>query len=290
MVPGVNGCLQLRYRTTLRPCIDVMIPARRLTLELPQILELMKVGHCLGVPFLSFLGRNLRGAHVHGHIAAQPKIRVAWHMDFAYGEVRVRRCDPGISRFERCADAKLAKIGFRPIKNILEAPASPVLLVLTLRERRNSEKNRTNKRKKPRNFSVHDIPAFKMRHTCVASKDRAGSAPSAASAHFSDRSYVRTTPQLVNKQMGLSPRGLTVPYNKNRTPAPALPILVRLVQRTPQQPGMAKIVARLSSRICASKASCGAPGPGQFIFLNMPAAERMSLSYVSGKIERRSLP
>jgi hypothetical protein len=60
-----------------------------------------------------------------------------------------------------------------------------------------------------------------MRHTCAVSKDRAGSAPAAASAYFTDSSYVRTFLQLVNKQMGLPLRGLPIPYNRNRTPARA---------------------------------------------------------------------
>jgi hypothetical protein len=58
-----------------------------------------------------------------------------------------------------------------------------------------------------------------MRHTCAVSKDRAGSAPAAASAYFTDSSYVRTVLQLVNKQMGLTPRGLPIPHHRNRTPA-----------------------------------------------------------------------
>ena len=167
MIPAVVDCFQLSYLTTLRPRVNIMIRARRLALELPQILELMKVGHCLGVPLLRFLGWNLRGAHVYGHLVAQPEICVAGHMDCAYRKVRVRRCELGISRFERRAAAELAKIGFRRIKNILETPAGPVLLVLTLRERRNSEKTRTKKRKKPRNFSVHDVPALRNEtHLC----------------------------------------------------------------------------------------------------------------------------
>src|SRR5580704_2579861 len=98
-------------------------------------------------------------------------------MDCAYRKIRVRRCELGISWFERSAGAKLAKIGFRCIKNILEIPAGPVLLVLTLCERRNSKKTRTKKRKKPRKFSVHDMSLpFEMRHTCAVTKDRAGSA------------------------------------------------------------------------------------------------------------------
>jgi hypothetical protein len=56
----------------------------------------------------------------------------------------------------------------------------------------------------------------------------------AASAYFTDSSYVRTILQLVNKQMGLTPLGLPIPYN------------VRLIQRTLQQPSVAKIVARVS--------------------------------------------
>jgi hypothetical protein len=51
-----------------------IISARRLTLELPQILELMKVGHGLGVPLFRFLRWNVRGADVHTHLAAQPDI------------------------------------------------------------------------------------------------------------------------------------------------------------------------------------------------------------------------
>ena len=219
MIPAVAGCLHPSYLTTRRSRVNIMIRASRLALELPQILELMKVGHCLGVPLLSFLGWNLRGAHVYGHIAAQPEICVAGHMDCAYRKVGVRRCELGISGFERCAAAKLAKIGFRRIKNELETRASPVLLVLTLCERRNSEKTRTKKRKKPRNFSVHGVPALEMRHACTVSKDRAGSAPAAASAYFSDSSYVRTILQLVKKQMGLTPRGLPILYSRNRTPA-----------------------------------------------------------------------
>ena len=88
-------------------------------------------------------------------------------MDCAYRKVRVRRWELEISTYERCAAAKLAKIGFRRIKNILETPAGPVLLVLTLRERRNSEKTRTKKRKKQRKFSVHDVPALREEtHLC----------------------------------------------------------------------------------------------------------------------------
>ena len=41
----------------------------------------------------------------------------------------------------------------------------------------------------------------------------------ATSAYFTDSSYVRTILQLVNKQMGLTLRGLPIPYNRNRTPA-----------------------------------------------------------------------
>jgi hypothetical protein len=140
-----------------------------------------------------------------------------------YRQIRVRQSELGISGLERCAAAKFAKIGFRRIKNILETPAGPVLLVLTLRERRNSEKTRTKKRKKPRNFSVHDVPAPETRHTGAVSKDRAGSAPAAASAYFTDSSYVRTILQLVNKQMGLTPRGLPIPYERNRLPRARVP-------------------------------------------------------------------
>src|ERR1700722_854992 len=127
-------------------------------------------------------------------------------MDCAYGQVRVRRCELGISGLERCGAAKLAKTGFRAVKNILETPAGAVLLVLTLRERRNSEKTRTKKRKKPRNFSVHDVPTLQDEtHLCCQQGQRAGGAQAAASAYFNDFSYVRTILQLVNKQMGLTP-------------------------------------------------------------------------------------
>src|SRR5580704_16490957 len=179
----------------------------------------MKVGHSFGVPVLRFLGWNLRGAHVHRHFAAQPNIYVAGNMDCTYRKVRVRRREQGISGLEPCAAAKFAKIGFRSIKNILEIPARPILLVLTLREGRNCEKTRAKKRKEPRKFSAHDVSATETRHTCTVGKDRAGSAPAAASAYFTDSSYVRTVLQLVNKQMGWTPRGLPIPYNRNRTPA-----------------------------------------------------------------------
>src|SRR5580704_16959923 len=91
-------------------------------------------------------------------------------MDCAYRQVRIRRCELAVSRFERCAAAKLAKISFRRIKNILKTPAGTVLLVLTLRERRNSEKARTKKREKPGNFSVHDVPANLRRETHLCRK------------------------------------------------------------------------------------------------------------------------
>jgi hypothetical protein len=56
MKPAVAGCLHPSYLTTLLSRVNIMIRASRLDLQLPQILELMKVGHCLGVPDLSFLG------------------------------------------------------------------------------------------------------------------------------------------------------------------------------------------------------------------------------------------
>ena len=91
------------------------------------------------------------------------------------------------------------------------------------------------------------LPILGIRHTCAVSKDRAGSAPAAASAYFTDFSWVRTILQLVTKQMGLTPRWLPIPYNRNRTPArPRSPTLLRLIQRTLQQPRAAKIVARFS--------------------------------------------
>jgi hypothetical protein len=56
VIPAVTGCLHPSYLTTLLSRVNIMIRASRLDLELPQRLELMKVGHCLGVPLLSFLG------------------------------------------------------------------------------------------------------------------------------------------------------------------------------------------------------------------------------------------
>jgi len=121
-------------------------------------------------------------------------------MDCANRKIRIRRCGLGISRFERCDATKFAKIGFRSVQNILETPAGLILLIPALRKRRNSKKTRTKKRKrkrkKPRTFSVHDVPAPEIRHTCAVSKDRAGSAPAAASAYFTDFSYALTILQL----------------------------------------------------------------------------------------------
>jgi hypothetical protein len=80
-------------------------------------------------------------------------------MDCAYRQVGVWRRGLGIARLERWAAAKLAKVGFRRVQNVLEAPARPVLLVFTLCESWNRKKTRTKKKKKPRNLSVHDVPA-----------------------------------------------------------------------------------------------------------------------------------
>ena len=199
MIPSVAGCLHPSYLTTLLSRVNIMIRVIRLALELPQILELMKIGHCLGVPLLRFLGWNLRGALIQRHLAAQPEICVTGHMDSAYRKVRVRRCELGISRFERCAAAKLAKIGFRRIKNILEIPAGPVLLVLTLRERRNSEKTRTKKTKKPRNFSVHDVPALRDEIHLCCKQGQSRECPS-GSKRVLHRLQLRTNYPAVGKQ------------------------------------------------------------------------------------------
>ena len=57
--------------------------------------------------------------------------------------------------------------------------------------------------------------------------------------------------------MGHTLRRWAIPHKKNWTPpCPRSPSLFDLRQRTPQQPGLAKIVARFLSRICASMASC----------------------------------
>jgi hypothetical protein len=56
MIAAVAGCLHPSYVATRLSRVNIMIRASRLALELPQILEPMKVGHCLGVPLLSFLG------------------------------------------------------------------------------------------------------------------------------------------------------------------------------------------------------------------------------------------
>ena len=81
VIRAVVGCFEVGWVTALRTRVYIMIDARRLVLELPQILQLMKVGHCFGVPLLRFLGWKLRGAHVYGHSTSQPEIRVAGNMD-----------------------------------------------------------------------------------------------------------------------------------------------------------------------------------------------------------------
>jgi hypothetical protein len=241
----VARCFELRRFATLGASVHIMIGAGRVGFELPQILQLMEVGHGLGVPLLGFLGRKLPGAAVHCDLAAQPEIRAAGHMDCAYRKIRVREREFAIARFERCAAAKLKKIRLRSVQNILEAPAGSILLVLTLRECRDSEKTGNEKREKPRNFYVHDVSALELRHTCAVSKDRAGSAQAAASAYFTDSSYVRTILQLVKKQMGFDARRVAhrLPQGSDSRGA-AFPIIVRLIQRSFQQPGLGKIVAR----------------------------------------------
>ena len=84
----VADCFHLRWLTTLRARVHEMIGTGRLALELPQILQLLKVGHCFGVPLLSFLSWELGGADVHRHLAAQPEIRAAGYMDCANRKVR----------------------------------------------------------------------------------------------------------------------------------------------------------------------------------------------------------
>lgn len=199
MIPAVVGCFQMRWVTTLRPSVHIMIRVGRLAFELPQILQFMEVGHGLGVPFLGFLGWDLGGAHIYGHLAGQPEIRVAGHVDCADREVRVWRRDSTVAWLKRRDAAKFAKISFRCVENILEIPAGTVLLVLTLRERRNSEKTGKKERKEARDFYVHDVPALAMRQTCAASKDRAGSAQAAASAYFY-RLQLRTNYPAVGKE------------------------------------------------------------------------------------------
>ena len=120
-------------------------------------------------------------------------------MDCAYRQVRIRRCELAVSRFERCAAAKLAKISFRRIKNILETPAGPVLLVLTLRERRNSEKTRTKKRKKQRNFSIHDVPALRDETHLCRKQGQSRECPS-GSKRVLHRLQLRTNYPAVGKQ------------------------------------------------------------------------------------------
>src|SRR5580704_11580173 len=131
----------LRWLATLRARVHVMIRARRLALELPQILKLLKVGHSFGVPLLSFLSWELGGAYIHRHLAAQPEIRPAGNMDSAYGKVGARWRDLAIARLEGSDAAKLPKIGLACVQNILETPARAVLLVFTLSGCRNSEKS-----------------------------------------------------------------------------------------------------------------------------------------------------
>src|ERR1700680_3257979 len=86
---------------------------------------------------------------------------------------------------------------------------------------------------------------FEMRYTCAVSKDRAGSAPAAASAYFTDSSYVRTILQLVNKQMGLTPGGLPIPYHRNRTSArPRSPSSFDLSNALCNNPACRKLLRR----------------------------------------------
>jgi hypothetical protein len=121
------------------------------------------------------------------------------HVDCAHRKVRMGRCDLGIARLQRCTDAKLTKIGFRRIKNILKTPAGPVLLVLALRECRSSEKTRTKNRKKPRKFSVHDVPALETKHTRAASEGQSRECPSGSKCVLY-RLQLRTSYPAVAKQ------------------------------------------------------------------------------------------
>src|ERR1700720_861199 len=168
-------------------------------------------------------------------------------MDCAYGQVRVRRCELGISGLERCGAAKLAKTGFRAVKNILESPAGAVLLVLTLRERRNSEKTRTKKRKKPRNFSVHAVPALQDETHLCCKQGQSRECPS-GSKRVLHRLQRRTNYPAVGKQTdGIDAPRVAHPLQlESASRAPAFPILVRLTQRTLQQPTVSIIVARVS--------------------------------------------
>jgi hypothetical protein len=196
-----------------------MIRAGRVGFELPQILELMEVGHGFVVPLLGFLDGKLRGAAVHCDLAAQPEIGAAGYVDRAYGKIRIRRGELVRARLERLGAAELAKIGLRGIQNILETPACPVLLVLTLSECGSSEKTGKKKRNEARNFYVHDVPALEMRQGCAASKDRAGSAPAATSA-YSNRLQLRTNYPAVGKQTdGIKPRRVAHPFHGNRLSA-----------------------------------------------------------------------
>jgi hypothetical protein len=81
VIRAVVGSFKAGWVTTLRAGVYIVIDTDRLVLELPQILELMKVSHCLAVPLLGFLCWKLRGAHVYGHFTSQPEIRVAGNMD-----------------------------------------------------------------------------------------------------------------------------------------------------------------------------------------------------------------
>ena len=85
----------------------------------------------------------------------------------------------------------------------------------------------------------------KMRHTCAVSRDRAGSAQAAASAYFTDSSYVRTNLQLVNKEMGIDAPRVACPLQQELGSRARMrpPTLFNLSKCSVQQPSIGKIVA-----------------------------------------------
>ena len=106
----------------------------------------------------------------------------------------------GISSLERSDAAKVAKIGFRCVKNrfrdsSMRGPAG-FCTARTPEPQKHSHKKR--KRKEKKNHKIFPfimfLPPKKTR--LRLSKDRAGSAQAAASAYFTDFSYVRTNLQL----------------------------------------------------------------------------------------------
>jgi hypothetical protein len=78
-------------------------------------------------------------------------------------------------------------------------------------------------------------PPPELRHTYAVGKDRAGSAQAAASAYFTDYSYIRTNLLLVNRQMVLRAPGLPM---SSDSPAHAFPsALIYPTQSAPTQGG-----------------------------------------------------